>query len=83
MADKRPDGLLRHAFPFDYLICEISTFVGHITRIEHEAVRSFCHHDTDIALDPLSTNSRFQPFTQLAELDTMVVAGTTPESIQV
>ena len=44
---------------------------------------SFRHHNTDISLDPLSTNRRFQPFTQLAGLGTMVVAGMTPESIQV
>ena len=44
---------------------------------------SFRHHNTDISLYPLSTNRRFQPFTQLAGLGTMVVAGMTPESIQV
>ena len=82
MADRRPDGLQCHAFPFDCSICEIPTFVRH-TGIEHETLRSSRHYDTDIALDPLSTNRRFQPFTQLAGLGTMVVTGTTPESIRV
>ena len=82
MADRRSYGHPLHAFPFDYWMCHTPTFVGH-TGIEDQALRSFRHHDADIALGPLSTNRRFQPFTQLAGLGTTVVAGTTPESIQV
>ena len=48
----------------------------------HEALREFRRHDKD-PLDPLSTNRQFQPFTELPGLGTIVVAGTTPESIHV
>ena len=81
-ASVRADGLPRHAFPFDYLICETPTFVGH-TGFAHEAIRAFNHHDQDIAFDPLSTNRRFQPSPQLAGLATMVISGMSQYSIQV
>ena len=50
---------------------------------EHVAMAAFRHRDSDFALDPLSTNRRFQPYTELTVLGTVVVAGTTTESIQV
>ena len=49
----------------------------------HVAMAAFRHRDPDFALDLLSTNRRFQPYTELAVLGTVVVAGTTRESIQV
>ena len=56
MADRRPDGLPLHAIPFDYSICDTPKFVGH-TGIEHEAIRSFRHHNTDIS--PTDQRCRF------------------------
>ena len=47
------------------------------------ALAAFRHRDPDFALDPLSSNRRFQPCTDLVVLGTLVVAGPTPESIQV
>ena len=81
MAGGRADGLPHHTFPFNYSICEIPTFVGH-TGIEHEAIPAFCHHDGDIAHDPLSANRRFQPSTQLAGLGTMMVSGMSPDCME-
>ena len=47
------------------------------------ALAAFRHRYPDFALDPLSSNLRFQPCTDLAVLGTIVVAGPTPESVQV
>ena len=58
------------------------TFMGD-AGFEHVAMAAFRHRDPDFALDLLSANRRFQPYTEMAVLGTVVVAGTTTDSIQV
>ena len=82
MARVRADGFPRNAFPFDYSINETPPLVGY-TGLEHMAVRAFRHHDEYIAFDPLTTNRRFQPSTQLAGLGTLVISRMSKDSIQV
>ena len=78
----RPDGLPLHADTFHYSQCQTPTFMGD-AGFEHVALSAFRHRDPDFSLDPLSTNRRFQPYAELAVLGTVVVAGTTADSIQV
>ena len=82
MGESRPDGLPLHTDMFDYSQCPTPTFMGH-AGIEHVSLCAFRHRDPDFSLDPLSTNRRFQPYTELAVLGAVVVAGTTAESVQV
>ena len=53
------------------------------TGFEHVALATFHHRNPDFALDPLSSNRWFQRSLDLSVLGTIVVAGPTPESIQV
>ena len=76
------DGLPLHADTFDYSQCQTPTFMRD-AEIEHVALSAFRQRDSDFSLDPLSTNRRFQPYPELAVLGTVVVSGTTAESIQV
>ena len=78
----RPDGLPLHADTFDYSHCPTPTFMGDVG-FEHMALSAFRHRDPDFSLDPLSTNRRFQANTELAGLGSVVVAGTTADSIEV
>ena len=82
MAMSRLDGLPLHEDMFDYSRYQTPTFMGD-AGFEHVTMSAFRHRDPDFALDPLSTNRRFQPYTELAVLGTVVVAGTTTESMQV
>ena len=93
MGESRPDGLPLHTDMFDYSQCPTPTFMGHAGHVSlcafrhrdpgHVSLCAFRHRDPDFSLDPLSTNRRFQPYTELAVLGAVVVAGTTAESVQV
>ena len=79
----RPDGLPLHEDMFDYSRYQTPTFMGD-AGFEHVAMATFRHRDPDFALDPLSTNCRFQPlYPELAVLGTVVFAGTITGSIQI
>ena len=82
MAMNRPDGLPLHEDVFDYSKCDMPTFTGD-AGYEHVALAAYSHQDPDFALDPLSSNRRFQPNSDLAVLGTVVVVGPIPDSIQV
>ena len=49
----------------------------------HIALSLFKHADRDFAFDPFSTNRRFPNQTDIPVLGTIVVAGPTPDSVQV
>ena len=82
MAMSRPDGLPLHGDTFDYSLCDRPTFTGDAGYV-HVALATYNHQDPDLTLDPLSTNRRFQPHADLAVLGTVVVAGHSPETIQI
>ena len=77
MAMSRP----LHEDTFDYSNCDIPTFTGDVG-FEHVALAAYSHRDPDFALDPLFSNRRFQPNSDLAVLGTVVIAGPTPDSVK-
>ena len=78
MAVSRPDGLPLYGENLDYN--SNATFTGDTERL-HVTFASFQHADRDIALDLLSTNRRLE--TDLTVPGTVIVAGATPDSIQI
>ena len=80
MAVGRPDGLPLCEDYLDYNYNEKMPFTGDNTNTPM-ALSSFQHADRDIALDPLSTNRRIH--TDIAVFGTVIVAGPSPESIQI
>ena len=80
MAMNRPDGLPLCEDNLDYNSNKMLPFAGN-TGDPHVAFASFQHADRDNALDPLSTNRRLH--TDIPVLGMVIVAGPTPESVQV
>ena len=79
----RPDCLPLDANTFDYFQYQTPTLMRD-AGFEHVALAAFSHRDPDFTLNPLSTNRQFhQPYTELAVVGTVVVAGTTADSIWV
>ena len=82
MAVSRPDGLPLHEGAFDYEQTDVPTFTGEAGRL-HVALATFNHRDADFAFDPLSTNRRLPSGIDFPVLGTIVIAGPTPETIEV
>ena len=80
MAVSRPDDLPLCEDYLDYNCNEKMPFTGD-SGDTPVALSSFQHADRDIALDPLSTSRRLQ--TDIAVFGTVIVAGPSPESIQI